>query len=157
MAEYPYYITPEQYDKAAKNGINKKRLETRVRSLGWDIDRAMTEELNKGRRFLPKELIDKAEKNGINRRLLYNRVRKGMYEKEAATMPKKERIKNGSEARRVYSPEMIELAKKNGIDYPTFRNRVKYGGLSEKEAATKPVMSRKEIGAMMKKRHKAGK
>lgn len=39
-------ITPEQYEIARNNGIDKKNADNRVWGLGWDVDRAITEPLN---------------------------------------------------------------------------------------------------------------
>lgn len=145
MKTYTFYITPEQYEKAEKNGIDRKTLDNRVRGLGWDLERAMTEEKNKGRRFLPKEIIDLAAKNGIQRRTLYERVqRSGMSEIEAATKPlatledKKRFLEEGRPKK--YSSEILAFAASNGISAATFRARVSQYGMSEYEAATKPLL-----------------
>ena len=37
---YDFYITPEEYKRAAENGIRKAALEARIRKLGWDKERA---------------------------------------------------------------------------------------------------------------------
>lgn len=91
-----------------------------------------------------------AEKNGIHKNTFSYRVRNGMSEYEAATTPLKkiiEVVNMSVEVRRKYAPSMIALAASNGIKYPTFCSRVKKG-MSEEEAATKPVMTYQEIGAM---------
>ena len=40
---YDFYITPEEYKRAAENGISKQCLEVRIRSLGWTKFRALNE------------------------------------------------------------------------------------------------------------------
>ena len=34
-----FYITPEDFEKAKENGIHKDTVITRVRKLGWDVDK----------------------------------------------------------------------------------------------------------------------
>jgi hypothetical protein len=75
------YITPEQYETAERNGINKKALENRYHFLGWSIERAITEPLkdydSRWRRI--------AEKNGIPGGTYYNRISRGWSKERAAT------------------------------------------------------------------------
>lgn len=40
--EVNYYITPEEYDLAEKNGICKATLESRIKQLGWSKKKAIT-------------------------------------------------------------------------------------------------------------------
>ncbi len=42
MNYYDFYITPEEYEVAEKNGIDKRTLEQRIREYGWDKERAIT-------------------------------------------------------------------------------------------------------------------
>jgi len=44
---YDFYITPEEYEEAAKIGITKKTLDKRIRYRGWDKCDLL---LDKGRR-----------------------------------------------------------------------------------------------------------
>lgn len=39
---YELYITPEEYEKAEKNGIDKNTLYKRIREYGWDKQRALS-------------------------------------------------------------------------------------------------------------------
>ena len=59
-----FYITPEDYIEAERNGICKDTLETRVRKLGWSVKRAKTEKVRKKHR-ISKELLEIAKANGI--------------------------------------------------------------------------------------------
>ncbi|ASB66395.1 hypothetical protein S101413_02950 [Bacillus velezensis] len=36
-----WYITPEEYERAAKNGISRSLLGKRIRGAGWDKERAL--------------------------------------------------------------------------------------------------------------------
>lgn len=44
---YDFYITPEEYEIAVKNGIGKVALENRIRKHGWDKERALTQPTQK--------------------------------------------------------------------------------------------------------------
>ena len=81
-----YYITPEEYEKAEKNGIHKKLLYMRVNFGGMSKRRAMTEPVQKrkDRKYWAKV----AESNGIKYRTFIGRVNNlGWSEEKAATKP----------------------------------------------------------------------
>ena len=46
-----FYITPEDFRIAEENGISKDTLLSRVRKLGWDIDKAITKPVRAKRKF----------------------------------------------------------------------------------------------------------
>ncbi len=148
--EYVWYITPEQYEAAAKNGIDKGTLDNRVRQQGWDIDRAMTQPKQKRTFKMTKELVEKAAKNGIKRRTLYTRIWRGMDPEEAATKPLKTQEEMIDHIR-VYDPNLVKLALKTGMSYDTYRKRIKKG-MDPIEAATTRPMTRAEAGSIKKKR-----
>lgn len=149
--DYVWYITPEQYEKAAKNGIDEKTLNGRVRRHGWDIDRAMTQPKQKRAYQIPEELVKKAAENGIQRKTLYSRIRRYGMDPETATtrpvMSREEKINNI----RKHDPELVALAIKTGMSYDTFRKRVAKG-MDPVKAATIPPMTRSEAGRIKKKR-----
>ena len=86
---YNYYITPEEYEEAEKNGITYDHVNTRVRGLGWDKERAITQPVKKYKR--KRKNLQKwakvATKNGIPYTTFHSRIEKGMDHKEAATKP----------------------------------------------------------------------
>lgn len=43
------FISDENYERAAKNGISKNNLDQRVRYLDWEMERATTEPIGKRR------------------------------------------------------------------------------------------------------------
>ena len=51
-----FYITPEDFKIAEENGISKDTLLSRVRKLGWDVDKAITKPARKKRKFTKKEI-----------------------------------------------------------------------------------------------------
>lgn len=83
---YEYYITPEEYEMAAENGISYKLLNQRVRLNQWDKAKAINTPVRKMRKA-KQENIELAKDNGISANLLYQRMTKGMTEYEAATTP----------------------------------------------------------------------
>lgn len=125
------FITNEDYEKAAKNGISKSNVYQRVNEYGWEIERAITVPVRKRNGGIYAGMIVFAEQNGISKPTFFKRIKNGMDPYEAATKPK------GYAAH-------LELARKNGIKDVTFYQRVKRG-MNPYEAATKPVMSRKEV------------
>lgn len=148
-----FYITPEEYEQAAKNGISAQRLEVRIRSFAWSKEKAVHTPPQKKKPRIPKEFMDLAEKNGIPYNTLRDRVHnRGWSYEKAATTPREDKKKKADFARehcRKYPPEILELIKRNNINYNTFRQRLR-SGWSMEEAATKPTMTSREIGLMMK-------
>lgn len=156
MNQYDYYITPQDYETAAQNGISKEALEQRIRSLAWPKDRALTQPLEQKQK-LPKGLIEIAGQNGISYNTFRSRIRKlGWTPERAATEPlltkeqRKSQAKVARESRRKYPVEMIELARRNGIKYDAFRVRIWKYGWTPEEAATRPVMTPREKGLVAK-------
>ena len=82
------YITPEEYAEAEKNGVCKNTLERRIRTYGWDKERAITTKVQKRDSIGIKEWIKKAESNGICKNTFLKRLYFQKWDKErAATQP----------------------------------------------------------------------
>lgn len=149
---YDFYITPEEYDIAEKNGIRKPLLEVRIRSLGWSKKRAMNEKPLVFNR-LPKEWVEIAESNGICYSTFKYRVNVLKMDIEiAATKPlqdRKKQAKEAYEASRKYPKYYKDLALRNGIAERTFHRRLE-SGWSLEDAANKPIMTSREIGLLTK-------
>ncbi|MEK5058615.1 hypothetical protein BK126_03120 [Paenibacillus sp. FSL H7-0326] len=77
------YITPQQYDTAEANGINKKLVDNRVKIKGWSIEDAITRPVRDNTAL--NEWVLKALSNGITRQCYYNRVHKYKWSKEKAS------------------------------------------------------------------------
>ena len=152
---YSYYITPGEYEIAQENGISKRQLEKRVRNYGWKIERAINEPPQK-KRTIPKEIIQRAEANGISYSTLRQRIHRFGWEHErACTEPLQDRKKQAvkmQQAMRKHPIELVKQAEKNGIKYDTFISRVNKYGWNIHEAATKPTMTKREIGLLSKAR-----
>lgn len=82
------YITPEEYAEAEKNGICRETLNRRIRTYGWDKQKAITTKVRKKKVDNLKKWIDKAATNGIGKNTFLKRVyfQKWDHEK-AATQP----------------------------------------------------------------------
>lgn len=152
MNIYDFYITPEEYKIAEQNGVCKITLEERIRTLGWDKQRAIyTKPLifNK----LDKNWIEIAKENGICYSTFKYRVNVLGWSVEVAATKKlqnkKEQAKKAYEASRKYPKEYLELAIKNGISVRTFHRRLK-SNWSLEDAANKPIMTPTEIGKLTK-------
>lgn len=133
-----YYITPEEYEIAQSNGISERTLNTRVRQLGWDKERAITTPVQQKKDRSKWKAI--AESNGISIKTFLSRVNShGWDEKKAATQP----MSNGSKRNRKYSKEIDEVLIKNGISKNTFYTRIKRGWTIER-ASTEKVYTEEE-------------
>lgn len=146
-----YYVSPEQYELAAKNGICKRTVYRRVYERGWLVEKAITEPI---REFANdpeyKHWSDVAVSNGIERKLFWQRVKvnKWDYEK-AATHPVMTKAETGEAGKKKIkynftTPEIIEKAAKNGIDYDCLWYRVRRLNWSIEEAVNTPILSREE-------------
>ena len=141
-----FYITPEDFEKAKENGIPKDTVLTRVRMLGWDVDKAITKPPRKIRKFT-KEEIKIMEENGIDRNTVSCRLNYGWTLEEAISRPKKP-------GRQYIYPEWVyEEANKNGIAYSTVNSRIK-DGWDMKRACTERVKTRQESAEIARKKLK---
>ena len=145
--DYEFYITPEEYAAAEKNGISRRNLERRIRVNGWTKQKAINTPLQKMNNR--KKWAEIAKANGIGYSTFASRINYYNWSPErAATEPlldKRELAKQGAEASRKFPKEMVELAEKNRISYHVFRSRV-IKGWDLTEAATTPMMSLSEAG-----------
>ena len=83
---YGFYITPEEYEAAERNGIDGWTLERRIRYLGWRKRKAIhTPKRKRDTRY--SSLARKAIENGITRKAFYMRIERGMCPYEAAKKP----------------------------------------------------------------------
>ncbi|WP_173130527.1 hypothetical protein [Paenibacillus tritici] len=147
---YDFYITPEEYARAAANGIKANTLEVRVRCLGWDKERAMTTP--------PRRVSDHsawhalAESNGISKHLFRVRVnRNGWSPERAATEPlttkdrRRELVLQAKSYQLKYPPEVLARAAANGVRPDTFYARI-HRGWDVDRAADTPLISPEQKG-----------
>ena len=144
-----FYITPEDFRIAEENGISKDTLLSRVRKLGWDIDKAITKPVRVKRKFT-KEEIKTMEENGVNQNIAANRMYWGWTLEEAITKSKKK-------GRQYVYPEWVyKEADKNGISYSALGNRIRRG-MSLEEACTKRLLTKREAAEIGRKNRKSKK
>lgn len=124
------YLTPEDYERAEKNGISARLLYQRYFIRAWDKEKAITKP-HKMRTYNP-EYIELAKKNGIPYGTFRVRMASGYTQLEAATRPLNTR-----------HDEFVRIAKQNGIEYNTYQQRV-HRGWDKMEAATRPLGYKKK-------------
>ena len=144
-----FYITPEDYKIAEENGISKDTLLSRVRKLGWDVDKAITKPVRAKRKFTEEE-IKTMEENGIDRNVAAGRRYWGWTLEEAITKSKKK----GRQY--VYPDWVYKEADKNGISYSALGNRIRRG-MSLEEACTKKIITKLEALEIARKKLKESK
>lgn len=154
MNPHDFYITPEEFEQAARNGISNVTFYNRVRQLGWTKEKAMTIPLRK-RSFHNNKWVQIAEQNGICISTYKYRINQlGWDPERAATQPlqdRKEQARRASEASRKYPVEFLKMAAQNGIPERTFHRRME-SGWDLQTAATRPPMTPREVGLMTKEK-----
>ncbi|PGU29630.1 hypothetical protein COD66_23280 [Bacillus cereus] len=84
------WLTDEEYARAAANGINRKRLQSRVYDFDWDVEVAITSPVGtvrheyKGKHH---KWLKMARENGINKSTFQSRLDSGWEYHKAATKP----------------------------------------------------------------------
>ena len=141
-----FYITPEDFKIAEENGIPEYVVTTRVRKLGWDIDRAITKPV-RGKRKFTEEEIKIMKENGLDRSAVAYRLGLGWSLEQALTKPKK----GGRQY--VYPKWVYKEADKNGISYSALGNRIRRG-MSLEEACTKKTITKLEALEIARKKYK---
>ena len=142
------YITPEEYEIAAGNGISEKTVNARVRRSGWSVKRAITEPVRK--RMKHGEWVKLAKKNNISPSTYSTRIHHLKWTpEEAATTPVMTKREAGEQTkpspRIKLSKELIEKAEKHDISRKNLYSRIKLGW-DEEEAATFPILTKAEAG-----------
>lgn len=141
---YDFYITPEEYKRAAENGIRKRTLEDRIRKYGWSKERALTQPIQRKVERSKWRLI--AKENRISEITFSSRVNKYKWDEEkAATEP----IRVLTGGKRKYSEEVYISLEKNGISRKTFYNRISQGWSLER-AMTEKMYTKEEKAKKVK-------
>lgn len=154
MNVYDFYITPGEYEVAAENGISRQLLDARIRYLAWDKAKAISTKPHAKKPL--KDWVEIAEKHGIcYSTLRYRMHRLGWDPERAATQPLQDRIKQTkkmNQLNRKYPEKFKRLAEQNGIPESTFYSRINESGWDMETAATRPLMTRSEIGLLTKEK-----
>lgn len=136
-----FYITPEDYLTAAKNGLTRKDVYRRVYELNWIVERAISEPklIMSPRTEYTKDERAMMIKNDITPTLVTKRINSGWERKVAVSTPKGVGRKNKCNKKKSkYADEVFEAIKNNGIKLDTFYWRVR-NGWSVERATTTPA------------------
>lgn len=154
MTKRYYYISPNDYKVAEKNGINKCALEKRV-YYGWDIDRAIKTPIRKRLDIGWRDWKTIAEQNGVTYDCFRMRRNSGINPKDAATLPPlnlEKRREIAANINRKYDTQVLEAAIQNGISKGTFYSRVNKLGWAIEKAINTPLMSNEEALSLARKK-----
>lgn len=144
-----YYVTPDDYETAEKNGIDKLLVYQRVNN-GWDVDRAITEPVNTW--CLHNGIWDQwKDKAVVCYKTFASRLNRGMTPKEAATTPKISRAEVGKRQRR-YTDEQLARAEANGLKKHNLSYRINVLKWDIERAINTPKMTKAECGRMRSKK-----
>ncbi|MED1403819.1 nucleoside permease [Bacillus mycoides] len=131
------WLTDEEYARAAANGVNRERLNSRVYDFDWDLELAISAPLGTVRHEYERKYakwIKVALENGINSSTFYSRLNILGWEcQKAATTP----TRNKNKAEKMW----LNIAKQNGISYQTFMSRINTRKWTPEEAATTPPIN----------------
>lgn len=154
---YDFYITPEEYEIAAKHGISRELLNRRIRNSGWDKEDAMTKpSIHNATGW--KNVKEIALKNGISRATYAARIKRNWRIIDAITIPPIDKYQalelaekvNSKCQKKVLNDEQMKIASLNGICYRLARDRIKRQKWSVEEAITTPVLTREECARRAK-------
>lgn len=145
-----YYITPDDYERAEKNGISRKLLNRRVRGSGWDIEKAITKKPGPGGRNCPnsgkwEKWKDRAV---VSHAVFLDRLHLKWSEEAAATTQLVEpKDKSRLRGKRKFTDEQLAIAASNGVSYQLLcqRLRSKKRKWTIEKAMTTPPMTRQQI------------
>lgn len=137
-----HYITPEEYDTAAANGISYSCLTKRIRYYNWDRQTALTKPAQRDSHINYSKI---AQANGIKYATYQKRVVRYHWSPErAATTPpqnKLELLREIQQSNRKVSIEIHSIREENGIPYSTFMQRIRKG-MDVNKAATERRVKR---------------
>lgn len=113
---YRDVLTDHDYSIAQANGIDRLLVYRRVNEHGWDIERAISEQVNEKHR--PTGAWDKwkelAQRNGVSHQLFRTRLSRGKTEEEAACEPPK-RARGRAVARETFNIPHFNYAPEYGV------------------------------------------
>ncbi|PFJ19613.1 hypothetical protein COD67_00990 [Bacillus cereus] len=147
---YDYYITPEEYDIAERNGICRRTLEYRIRDAMWKREVAITKKPQKIAEWY--KIKEIALQNNISRNTFEDRRKRGWNLVDAMTKPpmsREESLKRANQFNKnncVLTDEQIQQARMNGLKRSTAYYRFKKLKWDIEKAITYPIISTSERG-----------
>lgn len=148
MNPYDYYITPEEYEIAAKNGICRSTLRSRVYDLCWDKEVAISKPPQRATEW--RVVKEAALRNGITRAVFEHRRKRGMGLVDSVTKPpmsREESINLANQRNGSYSlltAEQIQTFRMNELKRSTVYTRISKLKWKIEEAITTPALSSAE-------------
>lgn len=139
-----FYITPEEYEIAEKNGIPRERVDNRVRYLAWDVEKAITEPVKN--HSIWREWKGVAEQNGVPYKVFYSRVKKlGWSPYKAATVPKRtcdaEAMRYARQFRKgFFNEQELSVMRLNCVKWDTAYKRITRRFWDRKRAISEPPL-----------------
>ena len=137
--KHDYYITPEEYEIAEANGIDKLTLNNRVRRCNWSKERAMSEPIKRRGRYT--KWYEIAESNGISRGTFIYRVNVCGWSCERAATEVLKTIEEKAiimaNSRKRYPDKVYAALEENGICRSTFKGRIHRGWTVERAMTEK--------------------
>jgi|SRR5699024_337908 len=124
-----YYLSPEDYKAAERNGIYKELLNVRFYHNNWSKERAINQP--KRKHVQNCKYRKRAKDNGININTYTSRVQRGWSKKDASTitpLSEKERTRRVCKARRKYPDWVYDTLKEYDINIITFHERIRMVG-----------------------------
>lgn len=128
------YLTPEDFEIAEANGINRQRAFDRFYKDGWSKKRAITQPMARKRPEF-KQYKEICAANGINFTTFHARMNSGWTAEEASTKP----IGYKLPRKLKITPEQFATAEANGISKGALWNRVSGLRWPIEKAITVPI------------------
>lgn len=148
-----FYITPDDFETAAQNGIPRNTVISRVNTHGWDIDRAITQPSRKKRVDYVTTWNEWKSRSKVSRNTFTARLRYGWTPEKAALTSV---MKPGNYRKKLFTGEQMKIAESNGVSIRTAWHRYYVLGWSTEKAVSTPIMSRKESGRLGGKKKTGG-
>lgn len=129
-------LLEEHFEKAMEVGITRVLLHSRYYQRDWDLERAITEPVNKKTPSEHTSYIDVAQEHGISKATYYKRLGEGWTKEKASTTPTQGL---GRRRTRIYTDDQLEIANSNGISKQCLDGRLRRDWSLEK-AITEPPL-----------------
>jgi len=144
--KHRYYLTPEDFEIAEKNGISYQTAHRRVYMYNWSIERAITQPVQKiNRRY--DGWKDWKHKALVSKSTFVKRVNMGWGERKAAMTPPMS-FSDAAKMKSKYTERQKRIAKENGVSMTLVSHRVTRMGWSVHKAITTPPRSKSQCGKM---------
>lgn len=130
-------INKNDYLVAEQNGIPKKTVQSRVYVNGWEVERAVSQPVQRQNELWPQW----KDRCLVSMNSFYRRMKEGMTPEQAALTPPIPRSERNSKCRKpaLVNSKTIEQAKQMGMSEHTLKYRIYYLKWSVEKALNTPV------------------